>query len=73
MFLGRNRRNRWHQEAIRRGNHRLVNVDGQDPALFDLEVDPFEQTELLEDGMWPEEAKLLDALNAAHAEIKALP
>lgn len=33
--------------AIRDNTHKLVALDGQDPMLFDLTIDPFEATDLL--------------------------
>ncbi|MEM7761595.1 MAG: sulfatase-like hydrolase/transferase [Cyanobacteria bacterium P01_A01_bin.40] len=56
--------------AIRDARYKLVQVDGQEPMLFDLEADPFEKTDLLAGN--PSEAIHTKAneLLAAYQEIK---
>ncbi len=50
--------------AIRDARYKLLQLDGQDPLLFDLQGDPQEQTNLL-DGSMPGMQRIADELGAA--------
>ncbi len=55
--------------AMRVGDFKLVQPEGGAPQLFNLLEDPFEQHDLLEDGITPVEADIVAMLETRHASI----
>ncbi len=51
--------------AIRGQRYKLVLLDDESEQLFDLRADPFEVTDLLDDGISPEETAILERLSEA--------
>lgn len=58
--------------AVREGKVKLLQRDGEAPALYDLENDPKESNNLLTDGISSEEAKVLASLRARYQKIHNL-
>ena len=56
--------------ALRKGQYKLVQVDGSKPMLYDLSTDPLEAMDLLADGTSPEEAAIVASLEARFTRIR---
>ncbi|MGR5142120.1 sulfatase-like hydrolase/transferase [Photobacterium sp. DNB23_23_1] len=58
--------------AVREGNYKLVQIEGDDAMLFDLTADPLENNDLLADGVSDNESVVLNKLreryNSLHAQ-----
>jgi arylsulfatase A-like enzyme len=58
--------------AIREGQFKLLQQEGEAPALYDLAEDPRESNNLLKDGTSTDEAKIVSSLQARYQKIQAL-
>ena len=56
--------------ALRQGDHKLVQIDGQKAELYDLSKDPSEAKDLLSNGTSSSEAKIVARLEARFAQIR---
>ncbi|MEM7462724.1 MAG: sulfatase-like hydrolase/transferase [Pseudomonadota bacterium] len=64
------RRENSHGWAIRDERFKLVSIDGLDEMLFDLEIDPFEEIDLLESGPTAEYKEVAAKLKDAYRKIR---
>ncbi len=63
------KRRAMHGWAMRMGNYKLIQEDGAEAALYNLARDPKEAKDLLANGTSSEEAKIVKALKARHAQV----
>jgi len=64
------KRNTMHGWAVRQGDYKLIQEDGEKPALYNVARDPTEAKNLLANGTSSAEAEIVQSLKARYAQIR---